>query len=150
MNLLSLGKKLWQTARKQGHFLRENVESELKQMAPYWENIKRELRTRTQQFGYQFSYEVRQWLEKELGIPMSQWQSLLGRDTELERAYHTLKLPYGADLAEVKRQWRELLKACHPDRNMQNPQDEAQATHQSQILTAAYHKITKAFEQKRI
>ena len=70
------------------------------------------------------------------------------RDPELEWAYQTLELPYGADLELVKQRWIQLLKLYHPDRYASATSRELElATRKSQELTAAYHKIQRAYTE---
>lgn len=150
MGILDLGRKIYRTARKQGKSLLQDFEHEWEQVAPHWENVKRDMRNRGAQLRNQVSNDVLNWLEKELQVSMRGWRVLLGQDPDLETAYRTLDLPYGTSLQEVKLQWRKLLKQYHPDRHMSTPQQQAIATQKSQNLTAAYHQIAKAFQDHRL
>lgn len=147
MGLFDLGKRLWDITREEGQNLWEKVEPEFQDFDPRWDKVKDELRSRGHSFRYQLRAEMRKWLEEELRYQEAQWRSLLGNDPELERAYQVLQLPYGTAQADVKQQWRSLLKETHPDLHMHDPTEHALATQRSQKLTAAYHQIIKAFDE---
>lgn len=150
MNVLRLGRRIYRAARQQSSLLWEEVEREWEHIAPHLRNVRDEMRDRGTRLRTQVSNEVLRWLEEELRMSMGQWRILLGQDPELENAYKTLGLPYGTELQEVKEKWRDLLKEHHPDRHMGTPQRQADATHTSQHLTAAYHRIAKAFQEHQL
>ncbi|TNE43868.1 MAG: J domain-containing protein [Deltaproteobacteria bacterium] len=150
MNVLRLGRRIYRAARQQSSLLWEEVEREWEHISPHLRNVRDEMRDRGSRLRTQVSNEVLRWLEEELRMSMGQWRILLGQDPELETAYQTLGLPYGTELQEVKEKWRDLLKEHHPDRHMDTPQQQADATHTSQRLTAAYHRIAKAFKEHRL
>jgi DnaJ-domain-containing protein 1 len=150
MGLFDLGKRLWDITREQGKILWDEVSPEIGEGNPQWDSIKSELRNRGYDLRRQMQAEMRFWLEEELRRQQIQWQSLLGQDPELEKAYALLGLPYGTEMNTVKQTWRNMLKESHPDLHMQNPEAHTRATQRSQSLTAAYHQISKAFEEGRL
>lgn len=150
MNVFDLGRRVLHHAKQQGQHLLQDVEREWEQISPHLKKIREEIRNRGHAFRSQISHDVFRWLEEELRISMGRWRTLLGQDPDLQKAYRTLDLPYGTALEEVKLQWRELLKAHHPDRHMNSAQQQADATQKSQRLTAAYHLIAKAFRERRL
>lgn len=150
MGLFDLGRRVLRHAKQQGQHLWQDVGQEWEQISPHLKRIRQEILNRSHLLRNQISHDVFRWLEEELRISMGRWRTLLGQDPELAKAYHTLELPYGTQLEEVKLQWKELLKTHHPDRHMSNPQQHANATQKSQHLTAAYHVIAKAFREHRL
>ncbi len=65
----------------------------------------------------------------------------------LTSAYKTLDLPYGADAATVKKQYRKLMSRYHPDRLIAQKKSEAEiaaATEKTQRIKAAYEAIQAA------
>ena len=150
MSIIDLGLRILKTARKQGKTVLQDLEQEWHNISPHLRELRQQMRQRGTQFRNQVSAEVLRWMEDELNMSMGQWRVLLGQDPELENAYKTLELPYGTELNEVKVQWRKLLKQYHPDLHMASPQQQAVATRKSQSLTAAYHRIAKAFKEHRL
>ena len=150
MSIWSLSKRLIRAAREQGRSFWADLEAEWREVEPHWQKLKQQLQRHRRQLRRQLAFEIRRWLEEDLGIPWTQWRSALWRDPEIERAYQILNLPYGTEMAIVKQRWLTLLKQHHPDRHMSSPQKQAIATHTSQMLTAAYHQIAKAFDDGRI
>jgi len=68
-----------------------------------------------------------------------------GSDPEQDRKrwYRTLELEPGADLAEVRRAYRRLLKQYHPDRFATDPEKQQAATEVTRRLTEAYNGLTR-------
>ena len=58
---------------------------------------------------------------------------------EIRRAYARLEVPFGADLDEVRRAYRALMRKYHPDRHASDPERERVATEISQKLTVSYN-----------
>lgn len=150
MGLFDLGKRLWDITKDQGTNFWQEVSPELQTLNPQWDKIKADAQQRGDIYRAQLQHVFRRWLEEELQQQQVQWQSLFGHDPELERAYQLLGLPYGTELATVKQQWRNMLKESHPDLHMHDPQAHEVATLRSQNLTAAYHQISKAFDEGRL
>jgi DnaJ-class molecular chaperone len=68
-----------------------------------------------------------------------------GSDPERDRKrwYRTLELEPGADLDEVRRAYRRLLKQYHPDRFATEPEKQRAATEVTRRLTEAYNGLTR-------
>lgn len=66
----------------------------------------------------------------------------------LAEAYRYLGLPENAPFADVKRAYKKLLLAHHPDRNSQTPEALKAATEHSARINAAYQLI-EAWEETR-
>ncbi|HUQ06207.1 MAG TPA: J domain-containing protein [Kofleriaceae bacterium] len=62
--------------------------------------------------------------------------------------YKTLNLSPGADLAEVKSSYRQLMRKYHPDMHAGNPQKQKAATELSMRVTTAYNGLVSHFEKK--
>ncbi|MGI5828619.1 MAG: J domain-containing protein [Bradymonadia bacterium] len=61
----------------------------------------------------------------------------------LFKAYQTLGLKYGASYDDVKKAYREKMRAHHPDRHANDPDREREATLKSQAITEAFDIIQK-------
>ncbi len=66
---------------------------------------------------------------------------------ELARCYRLLDLPFGTPLAQVTKQWKAYLRRCHPDRHVNDPANQADATFLTQQLNDAYRKIKQAWQR---
>jgi DnaJ-domain-containing protein 1 len=66
------------------------------------------------------------------------------------QAYAELKLPVNAELAQVKAQYKSLLKQYHPDKNADNPEKLRVATEITQKINVAYQVIEKWKETGRL
>jgi len=71
----------------------------------------------------------------------------LPHSAELDRCYRMLDLPFGAPMEQVTKQWKAYLKKCHPDRYVNDPTKQADATFLTQQLNDAHKKIKAAWEQ---
>ena len=71
----------------------------------------------------------------------------LPHSAELARCYRMLDLPFGAPMERVTKQWKAYLKKCHPDRYVNDPAKQADATFLTQQLNDAHKKIKAAWEQ---
>ena len=60
--------------------------------------------------------------------------------------YANLEVPYGSDLATVKKSYRRLLRKYHPDKHSGDPEREQLATQLTQELTRAYTAVTQHIE----
>lgn len=62
----------------------------------------------------------------------------------LRRDYATLGVAFGAPLADVKRAYKRLMRAHHPDRFANDPGRQADATRKAARLNEAYARIERA------
>lgn len=62
-------------------------------------------------------------------------------DAQVAEWYKTLNLPVGADLAEVKSSYRQLMRKYHPDMHAGNPQKQKAANELSMRVTTAYNAL---------
>jgi DnaJ-domain-containing protein 1 len=62
-------------------------------------------------------------------------------EDELRRAYAALEVPFGSDLATVRKSYRALMRKYHPDRHTGSPEKLKSATELAQKLSAAYQII---------
>lgn len=60
---------------------------------------------------------------------------------QVRQYYANLELPYGADLDQVKKAYRRLMRQYHPDRHQEDPARRKLATQLSQKLTVAYNEL---------
>ncbi|MEO1272641.1 MAG: J domain-containing protein [Myxococcota bacterium] len=67
-------------------------------------------------------------------------------EKSLIQYYANLEVPYGADLATVKKSYRRLLRKYHPDKHSGDPEREQLATELTQELTRAYTAVVKHLE----
>lgn len=63
--------------------------------------------------------------------------------------YKTLDVPVGADMAQIKSAYRQLMRKYHPDMHAGNPQKEKAATELSLKVTSAYNGLVAHFEKKK-
>jgi DnaJ-domain-containing protein 1 len=66
-------------------------------------------------------------------------KSRSGGDAQVAEWYKTLNLSPGADLAEVKSAYRQLMRKYHPDMHAGNPQKQKAANELSMRVTTAYN-----------
>ena len=69
-------------------------------------------------------------------------------DAQVAEWYKTLNLSPGADLAEVKSAYRQLMRKYHPDMHAGNPQKQKAATELSMKVTTAYNALIDHLEKK--
>jgi DnaJ-domain-containing protein 1 len=62
-----------------------------------------------------------------------------GGDAQVAEWYKQLNLSYGADLAEVKSAYRQLMRKYHPDMHAGNPSKQKAANELSMRVTTAYN-----------
>lgn len=68
---------------------------------------------------------------------------------EVAQAYANLELPYGAELAAVKKQYRRLMGRYHPDRHHNDPGKARIANEVAAELTRAYDLIVVWLQRRR-
>ena len=71
------------------------------------------------------------------------------RDPKMATWYANLELPYGADLDEVTRAWKRLVRSYHPDLHARDPERHANATELVKGLNHAYEQLRQRLEKKR-
>ena len=69
-------------------------------------------------------------------------------DAQLAEWYRQLDLQPGADMAQIKTSYRQLMRKYHPDMHAGNPQRQKAATELSMRVTAAYNGLVAHLEQK--
>ena len=62
--------------------------------------------------------------------------------------YRVLDLQVGADMAQIKTSYRQLMRKYHPDMHAGNPQRQKAATELSMRVTTAYNGLVSHFEKK--
>ncbi len=65
-------------------------------------------------------------------------------DNKLAEYYANFNVPYGTDIDTVKKEWKRLLKKCHPDLCTNDPVKMGIATELTTRLNTAYREIEKA------
>ena len=70
------------------------------------------------------------------------------RDAQVHEWYRQLDLGPGAELAQVKTSYRQLMRKYHPDMHAGNPQRQKAATELSMRVTAAYNGLVAYLEKK--
>jgi DnaJ-domain-containing protein 1 len=69
-------------------------------------------------------------------------------DAQLVEWYRVLDLAAGADLAQIKASYRQLMRKYHPDMHAGNPQKQRAATELSMRVTTAYNGLLAHLEKK--
>jgi len=69
-------------------------------------------------------------------------------EAQLAEWYRVLDLSVGADLAQIKSAYRQLMRKYHPDMHAGNPQKQKAATELSMRVTAAYNGLVAHLEKK--
>ncbi|HET7505063.1 MAG TPA: J domain-containing protein [Kofleriaceae bacterium] len=69
-------------------------------------------------------------------------------DAQLLEWYRVLDLPLGADMAQIKTAYRQMMRKYHPDMHAGNPQKQKAATELSMRVTTAYNGLVAHFEKK--
>jgi DnaJ-domain-containing protein 1 len=69
-------------------------------------------------------------------------------DAQLAEWYRVLDLGPGADLAQIKTAYRQLMRKYHPDMHAGNPQKQKAATELSMRVTTAYNGLVAHVEKK--
>lgn len=70
-------------------------------------------------------------------------------EAQLAEWYRTLSVGPGADLAQIKSAYRQLMRKYHPDMHAGNPQKQKAATELSLRVTAAYNGLVAHLDSKR-
>ncbi|HEY0985772.1 MAG TPA: J domain-containing protein [Kofleriaceae bacterium] len=69
-------------------------------------------------------------------------------EAQLFEWYRTLDLQVGADMAQIKTSYRQLMRKYHPDMHAGSPQKQKAATELSMRVTTAYNGLVAHFEKK--
>lgn len=69
-------------------------------------------------------------------------------EAQLLEWYRVLDLQVGADMAQIKTSYRQLMRKYHPDMHAANPQKQKAATELSMRVTTAYNGLVTHFEKK--
>lgn len=70
-----------------------------------------------------------------------------GPPQELRKDYANLEVSFGADFEEVRKSYRRLLRAYHPDRHAGDPQKLRTATEITQRITQSFQRIKQYHEK---
>jgi len=70
------------------------------------------------------------------------------REAQLLEWYRVLDLEIGADMAQIKTSYRQMMRKYHPDMHAGNPQKQKAATELSMRVTTAYNGLVSHFEKK--
>ena len=68
-------------------------------------------------------------------------------DSRLAGYYANLEVPYGSDLATVRRAWKRLVRKYHPDIHSGDPEKRRIANELTQGLNRAYEKLAEHLEK---
>jgi DnaJ-domain-containing protein 1 len=69
-------------------------------------------------------------------------------EAQLLEWYRTLDLQVGADMAQIKSAYRQLMRKYHPDMHAGSPQKQKAATELSMRVTTAYNSLVDYLEKK--
>jgi DnaJ-domain-containing protein 1 len=69
-------------------------------------------------------------------------------DAQVMDWHKTLDVPVGADLAQIKSAYRQMMRRYHPDMHAGNPQKQKAATELSVRVTAAYNGLVEILEKR--
>lgn len=69
-------------------------------------------------------------------------------DAQVLEWYRVLDLQIGADMAQIKTAYRQLMRRYHPDMHAGNPQKQKAATELSMRVTTAYNGLVAHFDKK--
>jgi DnaJ-domain-containing protein 1 len=69
-------------------------------------------------------------------------------EAQLLEWYRVLDLPLGADMAQIKTSYRQLMRKYHPDMHAGSPQKQKAATELSMRVTTAYNGLVSHFEKR--
>jgi DnaJ-domain-containing protein 1 len=70
------------------------------------------------------------------------------QDAQIAEWYRVLDLSVGADMAQIKSSYRQLMRKYHPDMHAGNPHKQKAATELSMRVTAAYNGLVEHLEKK--
>ena len=71
-----------------------------------------------------------------------------GNEVQLLEWYRVLDLQLGADMAQIKTAYRQMMRKHHPDMHANNPQKQKAATERSMLVTTAYNGLVTHFDKK--
>jgi DnaJ-domain-containing protein 1 len=69
-------------------------------------------------------------------------------EAQLHEWYRVLDLQVGADMAQIKTSYRQMMRKYHPDMHAGSPQKQKAATELSMRVTTAYNGLVGHFEKK--
>jgi DnaJ-domain-containing protein 1 len=69
-------------------------------------------------------------------------------EAQLLEWYRVLDLQVGADMAQIKTSYRQMMRKYHPDMHAGNPQKQKAATELSMRVTTAYNGLVTHFDKK--
>ena len=69
-------------------------------------------------------------------------------DPELAELYSNLEVPYGSNLATVRKAWKRLLRKYHPDLHSKDPEKRKIADELALRLNGAYERLHKRLESE--
>ena len=69
-------------------------------------------------------------------------------EAQLLEWYRVLDLQVGADMAQIKTSYRQMMRKYHPDMHAASPQKQKAATELSMRVTTAYNGLVSHFEKK--
>jgi len=69
-------------------------------------------------------------------------------EAQLVEWYRVLDLQIGADMAQIKTSYRQMMRKYHPDMHASSPQKQKAATELSMRVTTAYNGLVAHFEKK--
>jgi DnaJ-domain-containing protein 1 len=69
-------------------------------------------------------------------------------EAQLHEWYRVLDLQVGADMAQIKTSYRQLMRKYHPDMHAGNPSKQKAANELSMRVTTAYNGLSEHFEKK--
>ena len=69
-------------------------------------------------------------------------------EAQLVEWYRVLDLQVGADMAQIKTSYRQMMRKYHPDMHAGSPQKQKAATELSMRVTTAYNGLVTHFEKK--
>ena len=70
------------------------------------------------------------------------------RDAQVAEWYRVLDLPVGADMAQIKSSYRQLMRKYHPDVHASSPQKQKAATELSMRVTTAYNGLVQHLDKR--
>ena len=71
------------------------------------------------------------------------------KNSKLDAAFKQLEVERDASMADVKKQFRKLMRKFHPDRHAGNPKKQKAATELTMRITSAYHTIDEHMSKNK-
>ncbi len=84
-----------------------------------------------------------------VGVPATRRRRATEQDPRFARWYANLEIPYGSDLATVKRARKRLLSRYHPDRHCGDPERARKAVELTLAIQHAYEQLAARLEADR-